>query len=296
MQKKLTCKTLLPGFSYEITDTHTSRILIRPAEDLKPYYLRAESDSPSPEASPEEPNNPTIPDDLPSPAFFDEDFEINFFPPSAAEIGSPSDHESSHTLESVNLDPESTHDFPQIEPENELSANQILDPYEQNDETSSLTLSSSSNEIAHLEESFYESASEAQSETEISAEREQQSPDKRTKSPTSGFILSKESNSGRISPPDDQEFELKLYQMRTSEVHDLAELFKIDITGTVLMKKQQINDFFQKHYPEHPRTDKGHLLFRVTFNPCENNKLSEMSAIELEAIIKSANSSMIATI
>ena len=92
--------------------------------------------------------------------------------------------------------------------------------------------------------------------------------------------------SGKISPRPDIRYELKLYQMTAQEVQNVGSNFNIDLSGTVFLKKKQIDEFFEKHHPNHTRTKEGHLVFQTSFDPATKSKLRKMTTQELKALIK----------
>ena len=79
---------------------------------------------------------------------------------------------------------------------------------------------------------------------------------------------------------------MPLYQLTTKELHDLGNQFNIELSGTVLQKRQQLDEFIQEHFPTQKRTKDGHLLFTCTFDPSVKKGLKEHSLPELKAIIK----------
>ena len=277
-------KTRGSGYSYELQDTYSQRIIIRQAEELKPYKLRnppetARNDSTN---RSEDTTYSAMPDNLPSTAYFEDDFEINFFPPlntdPAATRPNPSE-ETNISLEEPNLEIPPDNNSSTGETPNASFSDQSLLFSDENLPSPA----TSDNEDNPTEEQF-ESTRIVTPASEPSVDTQSHSSDNsRPISP--GFILRKK-QTGRISPTNTAEFQLKLYEMRTNEIQDLADLFNITVSGTILTKKHQIDEFFRLHYPDHPRTDKGHLVFQATFNPCEQTALMEMSTIELEAIIK----------
>ena len=93
------------------------------------------------------------------------------------------------------------------------------------------------------------------------------------------------SRKGQISPRPEIKFDLKLYQMNSNEVRDLAQILKIPLSGNLPDRKAQIDEYLRNKHPDHKRTPDGHLVFETTFDPCSKSRLSSFSSHELKAVI-----------
>ena len=154
----------------------------------------------------------------------------------------------------------------------------------------------SDEDIGQLNDTVYESATEQSDEKEdcdITVIQNEEPPERPSTSkaqapPTvhSPTDLTLRKKSGKVSPRPDVKFEMPLYQLTTKELHDLGNQFNIELSGTVLQKRQQLDEFIQEHFPTQKRTKDGHLLFTCTFDPSVKKGLKEHSLPELKAIIK----------
>ena len=51
----------------------------------------------------------------------------------------------------------------------------------------------------------------------------------------------------------------------------------------------QVDNHFRTNRPEHSRTEKGHLIFNCNFDPNKPRKITDLSTLELDAVIASFN-------
>ena len=73
--------------------------------------------------------------------------------------------------------------------------------------------------------------------------------------------------------------------MGEREMLDLADYLNISINGSLSNKRTQLDNYFRAHQPNHARTDKGHLIFNCTFDPDQPRKITDLSMLELDAVI-----------
>jgi len=96
-----------------------------------------------------------------------------------------------------------------------------------------------------------------------------------------------DSRQSSTTPPLPSEFlQTKLYELTNRGVEQIAKQYGMIIEGSLNEKKHLIDKYFKRHFPTHPRTDQGHLMFDATFEPVQTRALGELTLWELKSIIR----------
>jgi len=81
--------------------------------------------------------------------------------------------------------------------------------------------------------------------------------------------------------------------MGDNEMIDLANLVNeknktnLQLSGTLINKRAQLEAYFTKNMPTHARTEMGHLMFNCVFDPNGPRRIGSLSTIELKALMES---------
>ena len=258
------------GYSYDLIHEETQQTAVRAVIDLKPYKQRLDNEQPDSsveQSDHDDENQPVAQDD-------DYDFNINFH-----DLGN-----DVITLDSSDeqIGANSSSTSQQIQPEDVPLPDSNSDETSIPNNTMYATPSENSADDAESIESTELNLNDASNAT---IDNERDTNNVRTPSPPA----LKHDDTGKPSPRPPYPYKVKLYQMGDREITDLAEELHVTVSGSVSNKRNQLDDYFRTNRPKHSRTEKGHLIFNCSFDPDKPRKITELSTLELDAVIASFN-------